>query len=57
MKAKRRIESGSNSVTILDGSGGHVTSAVIHLRRIDSLNCSHARNGVDWLCRRCLRSL
>jgi hypothetical protein len=24
MKAKRRIESGSNSVTILDGSGGHV---------------------------------
>jgi len=25
MKAKRQIESGSNSVTMLDGSGGHVT--------------------------------
>jgi hypothetical protein len=29
MKAKRRIESGSNSVTILDGSGGHVTGTIV----------------------------
>jgi hypothetical protein len=33
MKAKRRIESGSNSVTILDGSGGHVRLPFCHSQR------------------------
>ena len=28
MKAKRRIESSLNSVTMLDGTGGHVRSAI-----------------------------
>jgi hypothetical protein len=41
MKAKRQIESGSNSVTMLDGSGGHLSSS---RRKIQTrMECACAR--------------
>jgi hypothetical protein len=45
MKAKRQIESSLNSVTMLDGSGGHVTPT--YQEQIRSLN--QTRDGVENL--------